>query len=76
MFQLNFKKVNESTINYEKELKRQQSINAVKDGTNILEERQKHWLIELYDYDKNIQQFVKTLSLANNDKELMIAKYN
>ena len=36
---------------------------------------QKHWLIELNDYDKNIQQFLETLSLANNDKETMIAKY-
>ena len=34
-------KVNESTPNYEKKLKRQQSINAVKDETKILEERQK-----------------------------------
>ena len=69
-------KVNESTLNYGKELKRQQSINAVKAEINILEERQKHWLIELNDYDKNIPQFVKTLSLANNDKESMIAKYS
>ena len=26
---------------------------------NILEKRQKDWLMELNDYDKNIQQFVK-----------------
>ena len=36
---------------------------------------QKHWLIELNVYDKSIQQFLETLSLANNDKETMIAKY-
>ena len=65
-------KVNESTPNYKKKLKCQQSINVVKD---LLEERQKHWLIELNDYDKNIQQFVETLSLCNNDKESMITKY-
>ena len=28
---------------------------------NILQERQKHWLIELNYYDKNTQQFIKTL---------------
>ena len=42
---------------------------------NILEERQKHWLIEVNDYDQNIQQFVKTLILPNNDEESMIANY-
>ena len=68
-------KVNESTPNYEKELKPQQSINAVKDEKNIVKERQKHWLIKLNDYDKNFQQFVETLSLTNNDKESMITKY-
>ena len=68
-------KVNESTPNYEKELKPQQSINAVKDEKNIVKERQKHWLIKLGDYDKNFQQFVETLSLTNNDKESMITKY-
>ena len=61
-------KVNESTPNYEKEFKRQQSIDAVKDEINILEERKKDGLIELNDYDKNIQQFAETLSLPNNDK--------
>ena len=60
-------KVNESTPNYEKEFERQQSINAVKDEINILEERKKDGLIELNDYDKNIQQFAETLSLPNND---------
>ena len=60
-------KVNESTPNYEKEFKRQQSIDAVKDEINILEERKKDGLIELNDYDKNIQQFAETLSLPNND---------
>ena len=54
-------KVNESTRNYEKELKCQQSINAIEDEINILEERQKHWLVELTDYDKNIQQFLITI---------------
>ena len=49
--------------------KRQQSINAVKYQTNILEKRQKHWLIELNDYDKNIQQYIKTLNLAYYDEE-------
>ena len=39
--------------------KRQESINAVKDMINILEKRQKDQLMELNDYDKNIQQFVK-----------------
>ena len=67
-------KGNKSTPNYEKELK-QQSINVVKDEINILEELQKHRSIELNDYDKNIQQFVETLSLSHNDKESMIAKY-
>ena len=46
-----------STPSYEKESKRPQSINAVKDEINIVE-RQKHWLIILNDYDKNIQQCV------------------
>ena len=60
-------KVNESTPNYEKELKGQQSINAAKDEIKILDERNKHCLIELNDYDKNTQYFVETLSLPNND---------
>ena len=38
-----------------KNLKYQQSINAAKDEINILEERQKHWLTELNDHDKNTQ---------------------
>ena len=58
-----------------KKLKHQQSINAPKDEINILEERQKHWLTELHDHDKNTQQFVETVSLRNNDKESIIAKY-
>ena len=58
-----------------KTLKHQQSINAAKDEINILEERQKHWLTELNDHDKNTQQFVETVSLRNNDKESIIAKY-
>ena len=37
----------ECTVNFEQELKRQQSIDAVKDEINILEECQKHCLIEL-----------------------------
>ena len=66
-------KVNESTPNYEKELTQQQSIDAVKDEINTLEERHKHWLIELNDYDKNIRQFEETLSLPDNDKQSLIA---
>ena len=56
---------------YEKEMKRQQSVNAVKTEIEILEEHQKHWLIELNDHDKNIlkaiyeKQYVKTLNLPN-----------
>ena len=68
-------KVNESTPNYKNKLKHQQSINPVKDEINILEEREKHWLIKLNDYDKNIQQFIKTLNLPNYNEESMIAKY-
>ena len=49
-------------------MKRQQFINAVKDEINILEESQKHWLIELNDHDKNIQQYIKALNLANHDQ--------
>ena len=49
-------------------MKRQQFINAVKDEMNILEESQKHWLIELNDYNKNIQQYTKALNLANYDQ--------
>ena len=62
-----WQEVNESTPNYKKEFKRQQAIDAVKDEINILEERKKDGLIELNDYDKNIQQFAETLSLPNND---------
>ena len=62
---------NESTPNKEKELKSQPSINAVKDEI----ERQKHWLIQLNNYDRIIQQFMKTLSLPNNYKESMTVKY-
>ena len=69
------KKVNESTPNYEKKIKRQQPINAVKDEIDILEECQKYLLIELNEYDKNIQQFIKTLGLPTDDKVSMIAKY-
>ena len=69
------KKVNESTPNYEKKIKRQQPINAVKDEIDILEERQKYLLIELNEYDKNIQQFIKTLGLPTDGKVSMIAKY-
>ena len=56
---------------YEKEMKRQQSVNAVKTEIKILEEHRKHWLIELNDHDKNIlktiyeKQYVKTLNLPN-----------
>ena len=50
-----------------KKLIRQQSINAVKDEINILEECQEHWLINLNDNDKNIQQFAKTLKLSDNN---------
>ena len=56
---------------YGKEMKRQQSVNAVKTEIKILEEHQKHWLIELNDHDKNIlktiyeKQYVKTLNLPN-----------
>ena len=67
-------KLNESTPNYEKELKHQQFINTAKTDINMLE-RQKHWLIEINDCDKNIQQFVKTLNLPNSDEESMISKY-
>ena len=58
-----------------KKLTRQYSINAVKDGINLLEECQNHWLIKLYDYDKTIQQFAKALNLPDNIEESMIAKY-
>ena len=67
-------KLNESTPNYKKELKHQQFINTAKTDINMLE-RQKHWLIEINDCDKNIQQFVKTLNLPNSDEESMISKY-
>ena len=49
-------------------MKRQQFINAVKDEMNILEESLVNWLIELNDYDKNIQQYSKSLNLANYDQ--------
>ena len=55
--------------------KRQQSINAVKYQINIAEKRQKHWLIELNDYDRNIQQYIKTLNLAYYYEELLTTKY-
>ena len=48
------KKGNQSTPNYEKKLKHYQSINVIKDEINLLEQRQRHCLIELCDYDQKL----------------------
>ena len=59
--QANFwQKINESTPIYEKELKRQQSINALKDEINIPEKRQN----ELNDDNKNIHNLYKILAFV------------
>ena len=59
--QANFwQKINEFTPIYEKELKRQQSINALKDEINIPEKRQN----ELNDDDKNIHNLYKILAFV------------
>ena len=59
--QANFwQKINESTSIYEKELKRQQSIDALKDEINIPEKHQN----ELNDDDKNIHNLYKILAFV------------
>ena len=75
MFQQNFDKSKWIYTQLRKRIKTSTSINHAKDKINVLEERQKHWLVKLNEYDKNIQQFVKTFNLPNNDQESMIAKY-
>lgn len=35
----------------------------------------KHWLVELSDYDKNIQQFIKTFNFRRINEDSMIAKH-
>ena len=75
MFQQNFDKSKWIYTQLRKRIKTSTSINHAKDKINILEERQKRWLVKLSQCDKNIQQFVKTFNLPNNDEESMIAKY-
>ena len=58
-------KVNTTTPEYEKEIRRKQSIDTIKKEIDILDERRRNWLVELEHYEQAIHNIINSLNFNN-----------
>ena len=68
-------KVNTTTPEYEKEIKRKQSIDSMKREIHILDERRRNWLVELEHYEQAIHYIINSLNFNNEQQQLLQVKY-
>ena len=68
-------KVNTTTPEYEKEIRRKQSIDTLKREIDILDERRRYWLNELQQYELAIKNSINSLNFNNEQQPLLQVKY-
>ena len=68
-------KVNTGTPEYEKEIRRKQSIDTMKREIDILDERRRNWLVELEQYEQAIHSIINSLNFNNEQQQLLQVKY-
>ena len=68
-------KVNTTTPEYEKEIRRKQSIDTMKREIDILDERRRYWLNELQQYELAIKNSINSLNFNNEQQPLLQVKY-
>ena len=68
-------KVNTTTPEYEKEIRRKQSIDTMKREIDILDERGRNWLVELEHYEQVIHNIINSLNFNNEQQQLLQVKY-
>ena len=68
-------KVNNTTPEYEKEIRRKQSIDTMKREIDILDERRRNWLVELEQYEQAIHSIINSLNFNNDQQQLLQVKY-
>ena len=68
-------KVNITTPEYEKEIRRKQSIDTMKREIDILDERRRNWLVELEQYEQAIHSIINSLNFNNEQQQLLQVKY-
>ena len=61
-------KVNTTTPEYEKEIRRKQSIDTMKREIDILGERRRNWLVELEHYEQAIHNIINSLDFNNEQQ--------
>ena len=67
-------KVNITTPEYEKEIRRKQSIDTTKGETDILDERRRNWLVELESYEQAIQIIINSLNFKKRTRTAISSK--
>ena len=68
-------KVNTATSEYEKEIRRKQSIDTMKRYIDILDERRRNWFLELEQYQQAIHNIMNSLNFNNKKQQLLQVKY-
>ena len=64
-------KVNTTTPEYEKEIRRKQSIDTMKREIDILDDRRRNWLVELEHYEQAIYNIINSLNFNNEQQQLL-----
>ena len=68
-------KVNITTPEYEKEIRRKQSIDKMKREIDILDERRRNWLVKLEQYEQAIHNILNLLNFSNEQQQLLQVKF-
>ena len=68
-------KVNTTTPEYEKEIRRKQSIDTMKREIDILDERRRYWLNELQQHEQAIKNIINSPNFNNEQQPLLQVKY-
>ena len=68
-------KVNTTTPEYEKEIKRKQSIDTMKREIDISDERRRYWLNELQQHEQAIKNIINSPNFNNEQQPLLQVKY-
>ena len=68
-------KVNTTTPEYEKEIRRKQSIDTMKTKIDILDERRRNQLVVLEQYEQALQNIINSLNFNNEQQQLLQVKY-
>ena len=66
--------VNITAPEYEKEIRRKQSIDTTKGETDILDERRRNWLVELESYEQAIQIIINSLNFKKRTRTATSSK--